>query len=174
MQMKMPSIPMREALHYMGWRGTPVEPRLLEQIEELIDLAEREVQPRTALRRFAMDGDGRLEGTTLIPRGEDVRRMLSGSGAAQPACGRGAVPDGPLQPRLRRHAAGADKGNLRGALRGQDHRAHGVTKRHHDPAQVGYSHHGDRPRAGLPQALGLRGMQHAGTLCTVQNQALAI
>lgn len=78
MQMKMPSIPMREALHYMGWRGTPVEPRLLEQIEELIGLAEREAEPRTALRRFAMDGDGRLEGTTLIPRGEDVRRMLSG------------------------------------------------------------------------------------------------
>ena len=78
MQMKMPSIPMREALHYMGWRGTPVEPRLLEQIEELIGLAEREAEPRTAMRRFAMDGDGRLEGTTLIPRGEDVRRMLSG------------------------------------------------------------------------------------------------
>ena len=78
MQMKMPPIPMREALHYMGWRGTPVEPELLEQIHALIDLAERGVQPHVAMRRFGMDEDGRLKGTTLIPQGGDVRRMLSG------------------------------------------------------------------------------------------------
>ena len=78
MQMKMPPIPMREALHYMGWRGTPVEPELLEQIQTLIDLAEREVQPHAVIRRFGMDEDGRLQGTALIPQGGDVRRMLSG------------------------------------------------------------------------------------------------
>ena len=78
MQMKMPPIPMREALHYMGWRGTPVEPELLGQIQALIALTERGVQPHVAMRRFGMDEDGRLEGTALIPQGGDVRRMLSG------------------------------------------------------------------------------------------------
>ncbi len=78
MQMKMPPIPMREALHYMGWRGTPVEPELLEQIHALIALAERGVQPHAVIRRFGMDEDGRLQGTALIPQGGDVRRMLSG------------------------------------------------------------------------------------------------
>lgn len=78
MQIKMPPIPMREALHYMGWRGTPVEPELLEQIRALINLTEREVQPRVAIRRFSMDRDGRLGGTALVPQGGDVCRMLSG------------------------------------------------------------------------------------------------
>ena len=78
MQMKMPPIPIREALHYMDWRGTPVEPELLEQIQTLIDLAEREVQPHAVIRRFGMDEDGCLNGTALIPQGKDVCRMLSG------------------------------------------------------------------------------------------------
>ena len=78
MLIKMPPIPVREALHYMGWRGTPVEPELLEQIQTMIDLAEREVQPHAVIRRFGMDEDGCLNGTALIPQGKDVCRMLSG------------------------------------------------------------------------------------------------
>lgn len=78
MQVKMPSIPMREALHYLGWRGTPVEPRLLEQIRALMDQAERGVQPHVAVSRFAMERDGRLAGTVLIPQGRDVGQLLSG------------------------------------------------------------------------------------------------
>lgn len=78
MQMKMPPIPMREALHYMGWRGTPVEPELLGQIQALIALTERGVQPHVAIRRFGMGENGCLIGTTLIPQGKDVCRMLSG------------------------------------------------------------------------------------------------
>lgn len=74
----MPSIPMREALHYMGWRGTPVEPQLLEQIGELIERVKSEIQSYAALQRFAMEENGRLEGTSLIPQGNDVRRMLAG------------------------------------------------------------------------------------------------
>lgn len=78
MQIKMPPIPVREALHYMGWRGTPVEPELLEQIQTLIGQVEREVQPHAVMRRFGMDEDGCLSGTAMIPQGGDVRRMLSG------------------------------------------------------------------------------------------------
>ena len=78
MLIKMPPIPVREALHYMGWRGTQVEPELLEQIQTLIDLAERGLRPHAAIRRFPMDEEGRLEGTALTPQGQDVCRMLSG------------------------------------------------------------------------------------------------
>lgn len=78
MQVKMPSIPMREALHYMGWRGTPLEPQLLEQIQALMDQVQSEIQPRAALQRFKIEENGRLEGTLLIPQGDDVQRMLSG------------------------------------------------------------------------------------------------
>ncbi|MGN1367341.1 MAG: methionine synthase [Aristaeellaceae bacterium] len=74
----MPSIPMREALHYMGWRGTPVEPQLLEQIQALMDQVHSEVQPHAALQRFAKEESGRLAGTSLIPQGNDVARLLSG------------------------------------------------------------------------------------------------
>ena len=78
MQVRMPSIPMREALHYMGWRGTPLEPQLLEQIQALMDQVQSEIQPRAALQRFKIEENGMLEGTWLIPQGDDVQRMLSG------------------------------------------------------------------------------------------------
>ena len=78
MQVRMPSIPMREALHFMGWRGTPVEPQLLEQIQALMGQVQSEVQPRAALQRFKIQENGRLEGTSLIPQGHDVKTMLSG------------------------------------------------------------------------------------------------
>lgn len=78
MQVEWPEIPVREALHYMGWRGTPVEPALLAQIQALIDRVTREVQPRAILRRFELGGDGRMAGAAMTLRGGDVLRMLSG------------------------------------------------------------------------------------------------
>lgn len=78
MQVEWPEIPMREALHFLGWRGTPVEPELLERIQTLIDRVRRETQPHAILRQFRIDDDGRLQGTTLIPGGKDVARLLSG------------------------------------------------------------------------------------------------
>lgn len=71
-------IPIREALHYMGWRGTPVEPQLLAQIRDMIDRAEEDLAPRTVMRRFAWEEDGTLRGTTLRPGGQDVAKMLEG------------------------------------------------------------------------------------------------
>ena len=78
MQVKLPPIPMRDALHFMGWRGTTVESSLLEQIQELINQAQQELRPYAVLQRFDINKEGALEGTTLTPQGMDVRRMLSG------------------------------------------------------------------------------------------------
>ena len=72
------SIPLRETLHYLGWRGTPVEVELLEQIRELTDLAKREIRPRVVSRRFRLLEDGSLEGCSFLPQGDDVRVLLGG------------------------------------------------------------------------------------------------
>lgn len=70
-------IPLREVLHFLGWRGTPVDAPLLAQIRDLCDLAVREVRPRMAERRFPLEPDGSLAGTSMTPKGNDVRAMLA-------------------------------------------------------------------------------------------------
>ena len=70
-------IPLREVLHFLGWRGTPVDAPLLAQIRDLCDLAVREVRPRMAERRFPLAPDGSLAGTSMTPKGKDVRAMLA-------------------------------------------------------------------------------------------------
>ncbi len=80
MQVELRKIDMREALHYLGWRGTPVDEATLVQIRSQIDTAKAGVQPRLTYKRFAMDGDFRAAGTTFCAQGEDVRRMLGGCG----------------------------------------------------------------------------------------------
>ena len=70
-------IPLREVLHFLGWRGTPVDAPLLAQIRDLCDLAVREVRPRKAERRFPLAPDGSLAGTSMTPKGNDVRAMLA-------------------------------------------------------------------------------------------------
>ena len=70
-------VPLREVLHFLGWRGTPVDAPLLAQIRDLCDLAVREVRPRMAERRFPLAPDGSLAGTSITPKGNDVRAMLA-------------------------------------------------------------------------------------------------
>ena len=77
MDVELVSIPLREALHYLGWRGTPVDAPLLAQIRDLCDLAVREVRPRMAERRFPLAPDGSLAGTSMTPKGNDVRAILA-------------------------------------------------------------------------------------------------
>lgn len=75
-------IPIREALHFLGWRGTPLEDGLIEQLRRLSDMVLREVQPRTVYRRFVIGAGGELTGTSLTPSGKDVGQMLAPCGEA--------------------------------------------------------------------------------------------
>lgn len=77
MEGKLSSIPIREVLHYLGWRGTPVDEATLAGIREMTALALREIQPRTAYIRRRILEDGSLEGTSLTPDGNEVRKMLA-------------------------------------------------------------------------------------------------
>lgn len=77
MEARLTEIPLREVLHFLGWRGTPVDALMLAQIREQCALVVREAQPRLVVRRFALAPDGALAGTTLALRGDDVRAMLA-------------------------------------------------------------------------------------------------
>lgn len=72
----MTTIPVREVLHFLGWRGSSVEPELLAQIKKMTALVQHELSPRMIMRRFAIDGEYRLKDTVFVPQGNDVRRLL--------------------------------------------------------------------------------------------------
>jgi len=77
MEGKLNNIPVREVLHYLGWRGTLVDEATLAGIREMTALALREIQPRTAYIRRRILEDGSLEGTSLTPDGNEMRKMLA-------------------------------------------------------------------------------------------------
>lgn len=77
MRIELKDIPLREALHFLGWHGTPLEPELKAQIQALSARALAEIQPRIVLRHFPLDARGHLTGTSFAPLGEDVRTMLA-------------------------------------------------------------------------------------------------
>lgn len=70
-------IPLREVLHFLGWRGTPIEPQLMEQLKEMADETMKQVCPRVVFRRFQLNPDGMLAGTSFSPEGCDIRAMLA-------------------------------------------------------------------------------------------------
>lgn len=79
MQAVLTQIPMREILHFLGWRGTPVEPSLKETIRRIRDEALRRIEPRVSLKSFDILPDGLFSGTGFTPEGNDVRGMLASS-----------------------------------------------------------------------------------------------
>lgn len=78
MQVSLNEIPIVEVLHFLGWRGSPIDAELLRQIRRIIDSALGTICPRIAIRRFVLEQDLSLRGTTFSPAGEDVKTMLSG------------------------------------------------------------------------------------------------
>ena len=77
MRIELHDIPLREALHYLGWRGTPLDEQVLGQMKETIALAKAHVQPLVTMRCFGIEGSGALRGTSFIPKGGAVRQMLA-------------------------------------------------------------------------------------------------
>ena len=77
MTIRIPAIPMREVLHYLGWRGNPVEPELLEQIREIVKEVQSEIVPKVIVRTFSLDEKRGLKDTVFLPAGDDMRRLLA-------------------------------------------------------------------------------------------------
>ena len=78
---QMPEIELREALHFLGWRGTPVDSVTLAQLRSAIREAREGSMPRVILRRFSL-ADGLLCGTSFAPLGKDIENMLRTCGEA--------------------------------------------------------------------------------------------
>ena len=76
MEVQLGSIPVREALHFLGWRGTPVEPELMHTLRTLCRETAAALEPRAILRRFPLR-DGDFDGTGFRPRGRDARALLA-------------------------------------------------------------------------------------------------
>lgn len=77
MRVTLDAIPMREILHFLGWRGTPLDAALIAQLRELSLRALKSMEPRIELRRFALTADGLLEGTAYRPEGGDAAALLA-------------------------------------------------------------------------------------------------
>lgn len=77
MQITLQLIPLREALHFLGWRGTPLEPELVAQLKEACHRAIGQIQPRVTVRKFSIEQDGGFASCAFIPKGKDVRAMLA-------------------------------------------------------------------------------------------------
>ncbi len=77
MRVKLSSIDIREVLHFLGWRGSPVEPELLDQLRTLCIQALENIEPRVAIRRFALDENAAPIGMGVQPIGRDVEAMLA-------------------------------------------------------------------------------------------------
>ena len=77
MQVGISDIQMREALHFMGWRGTPIDDQTLDQIRSMMDTVRREITAHVIVRRFKLDDQKHLIGTVFMPQGVDVRKMLA-------------------------------------------------------------------------------------------------
>ena len=76
MEVQLGSIPVREALHFLGWRGTPVAPELMQTLRTLCRETAAALEPRAILRRFPLR-DGDFDGTGFHPRGRDARALLA-------------------------------------------------------------------------------------------------
>lgn len=77
MTTRIPTIPMREVLHFLGWRGNPVEPELLEQIREIVKEVQSEIVPKVIVRAFSLDEKRGLKDTVFLPAGDDMHRLLA-------------------------------------------------------------------------------------------------
>ena len=77
MQMAIPPIELRKALHFLGWRGTPVDDQTLEQIQRMSEIVRTEITAHVITGRFALDAKKRLIDTVFAPQGADVCELLA-------------------------------------------------------------------------------------------------
>ena len=68
--------PMREILHFLGWRGSAVEEKLAEEIREAAQEMEAQCEPRLIFRRLPLS-EGKAQNAEFVPLGKDIEELLS-------------------------------------------------------------------------------------------------
>ena len=76
MQIALHEIPLRETLHFLGWRGTPLDRSLVAQIQAVTQRALDSVDPRVVYRRLPLSESFAAEGTAFSVQGDDAAAML--------------------------------------------------------------------------------------------------
>lgn len=77
MRIDIPSIPLREVLHFLGWRGEPVEESILQQIRSGMDAVQSKLSAYVVIKQFDLDADMHLSDSIFVPKGNDCRRLLA-------------------------------------------------------------------------------------------------
>ncbi len=67
-----------EFLRYLGWKGQETDDTLMQKMDDAAKRALELSAPRSAVRRFALDGEWRLIGTDFVLQGNDIRAHLAG------------------------------------------------------------------------------------------------
>ena len=78
MEGKLTEINRNEVLLYLGWRGEVLEPEQEDRISRCETAVLERSRPRVVWRRFALGTDGRPAGTSFVPAGRDVQKLLCG------------------------------------------------------------------------------------------------
>ncbi|MBR5302164.1 MAG: methionine synthase [Clostridia bacterium] len=76
MQIALKEIPLHETLHFLGWRGTPLDQPLLDQIKVVTQRALEAIEPRVVYRRASLTDGRTAEGTAFCVEGADAAAML--------------------------------------------------------------------------------------------------
>ena len=71
-------IEQNELLRYLGWKGQEIDDALQEKLDEAAKRCLEIASPRSAVMRFALDGNFTLVGTGFALAGNDIRRHLAG------------------------------------------------------------------------------------------------
>lgn len=79
MKTPIPSIPLREVLHFLGWRGSPIEESVLLQIHGAMDIVRSELDAYVVTKHFTLDTDLLLSDSIFLPKGNDIRHLLKDS-----------------------------------------------------------------------------------------------
>ena len=74
------NIDRNEFLRYLGWKGQKTDETLLRKLDEAAERCLNIAQPRSVVRRFALDENLTLAGTRFALKGSDIRRHLQGCG----------------------------------------------------------------------------------------------
>ena len=78
MQIQIAEIPIRNVLHFLGWHGTPLNTKWLDEIQKLTEDVKDKLRPQAIIHPFFLEADGRLSGTIFSPKGKDVQKLLTG------------------------------------------------------------------------------------------------
>lgn len=76
MQIALKEIPLHETLHFLGWRGTPLDQAMIDQIKAVTQRALEVIEPRVVYRKTSLTEGRTADGTAFCVQGNAAAAML--------------------------------------------------------------------------------------------------